>query len=477
MNFRRSLLVSLLIASMLNTYAYRMIAPEAFSIIRKNYIKLQVLPDKLDRTADSIFFDVLYNTGSTLTRKADSSLSLTLSLNEFNDGVFYIRSRLYFGNSCDTLGSKFSPAGIPVILDRQPRFNQATFICTFSDNNQGSGSFSTTGQSTFSFNNNKAVFNSNWDSDSLYFHVTIKDAHLNAGKPGFIDLFEAKKFLKTLWYSDCIEIDLDLQGDRSEWKDRNDYELLVDVYGNFTGNQWSVPDSLYAHWGNSARVTVAPQGTINDNGDTDTGYAISIAIPWSEMKFTPRAAQAIGFDIQFYDKDGTFDDSFRTSLSGTNPESNDNTSEWTTLILQEKTTSKAFLFLLLIPIGALMYYLFRERRKPSAPLQPKVYSESITKSLQFIADHYHEADLSRQQIAEHALISEKYLSALFKKEVGINLVAYINDHRISKSLLLLQTTKLSISEIAYKTGFNSVQNFNKNFKSITGNAPSHFRKA
>jgi AraC-like DNA-binding protein len=471
----------------LAAYSYKIITPEPFSIVQKNYIKFQLLQEKGDALADSIFFDVVYNTGSTLTRKLDASLSVTIALNDFNDGVFFVRARIYHGRLCDTLGSKYDRSGIPVILDRQPAFTTKSFQSVFiASEKERTAYFNETPGTEFSNNNNKTSFASCWDFDSLYFVFKIKDAHLNYTKPGSIDLFQARNYLRTLWFSDCIELDFDLSRDHSAWKDSNDYELLVDVQGNRAGNRWSAIDSFYTHWDERTRVDISWKGTVNNNDDLDTGYVVSIAVPWSEINYTPKSGQVMGFDVQYYDKDGALDEAFRTSISGTSPESNDNTSEWVSLVLEKKERSTAYLFLFLIPgFGFLAYWWFRKQRPamqsasepgPMEKNEPKeAYSDSIQKAIQYISDHYQQAALSRQEIAEQVFLSEQYLSTLFKKETGNNLVTYINQYRIQRAIELLETTRMSVSEIAYKVGFNSVQNFHKNFKSFTQKAPSDYR--
>ncbi|MBE7179397.1 MAG: helix-turn-helix transcriptional regulator, partial [Mucilaginibacter polytrichastri] len=109
------------------------------------------------------------------------------------------------------------------------------------------------------------------------------------------------------------------------------------------------------------------------------------------------------------------------------------------------------------------------------PQKEPVYSESVSKAIRYISSNYQRHDLSRQDIAAHVFLSEKYLSSLFARETGTHLIAYINQYRIQKAIDLLKQTRLPVSEIAFKVGYSSVQNFNKNFKSVTATSPSHYR--
>ncbi len=466
-------------------FGYRIITPLPFSIANKNYIKIQLLADKGDAQADSIFCDILYNAGTLLTKRLNASMSDIITLNEFNDGVFNVQARIYHGRHCDTITSKYSRFGIPVLLDRHLAYNETIFKSVYIDPAKNAGLFlQNAAVYQFAGNNNAVLFNSGWNEDSIYFRFDVKDAQLNTAPSGYWDLFQAKNFLEVLWTSDCIELGFDLQHDRKEWKDTGDYEFLVNINGKKAGNQWDIQDSIYNHWGNTARTDVQLKGTVNQNEDIDSGYVITMAIPWSEMKFTPVASQLIGFDVQLYDKDAATDEPFRSSLSGTNPESNDNTSEWVSLVLEKKPISyMGYLYWLALPIILLLAWLIIRRKKkkialppPSLSDSPAVYSESIQKVIQYIAGQYQEPELSRTQLASQVFLSEKYLSTLFKKEVGENLVTYINKYRIKRAIHLLKETRLSISEIAFQVGYNSVQNFNKNFKTITRQSPSEQRK-
>lgn len=482
MKYLKLIAVSFLLVTSYEVLAYKIIAPDPFTIVRKDYIRLQILPENGDRPADSVFFDVFYNTGNVFVTRLDSSLACTLPLNGFNDGVFFVRARIFYNGFCDSIGSKYDRTGIPVVLDRRPAYNEKRFSSLYTKSAKKREAYFASGPGTqFICNNNKAEFVSAWDYDSLYCRFVIRDLHLNYDKEGFIDLFQAKGFLQTLWYSDCVEIDFDMLQNRSEWKDKDDYELLVDVAGRHTSNRWSAADSLYEHWSRHARITVTASGTPNDNHDMDSGYVVNIAIPWAELQYRPEEGKSIGFDVQFYDKDGSFDEAFRTSISGTNPESNDNTSEWTSLVLEKSSPSYAWLYIGGSTVLSSIFIASMFYRRKINPVHvpepsPVKYSEGISKAIQYIADHYQDANLSRGEIASHVFLSEKYISALFKKEVGVNLVTYINKYRVEKSVEMLQNTRLSVSEIAFKVGYNSVQNFNKNFKAIVLRSPSDFRK-
>lgn len=105
----------------------------------------------------------------------------------------------------------------------------------------------------------------------------------------------------------------------------------------------------------------------------------------------------------------------------------------------------------------------------------QTYSAPIERCIQYI-DFFYAQPLTLDKLAQHCYVTSNYLSSLFKKEMGITLKEYINQIRIQKSLFLLNTTHLSIQEIAGKCGFPDANYFSRIFKKINGITPLSYRK-
>ncbi|SFW67096.1 AraC-type DNA-binding protein [Chitinophaga sancti] len=82
-----------------------------------------------------------------------------------------------------------------------------------------------------------------------------------------------------------------------------------------------------------------------------------------------------------------------------------------------------------------------------------------------------------QQIAEHLNISPNYLSDMLRSITGQTTQHHIHEKLIEKAKELLTTSNLSISEIAYRLGFEYPQSFNKLFKKKTDISPLEFRQS
>lgn len=83
--------------------------------------------------------------------------------------------------------------------------------------------------------------------------------------------------------------------------------------------------------------------------------------------------------------------------------------------------------------------------------------------------------LRLSDIAKHLHISNRHLSRLFMKELGVSYSDYVKNKRIQKSANLLKTTNLSIKEISEQTGFINVHYFTRVFKATVGSSPGYFR--
>jgi len=80
-----------------------------------------------------------------------------------------------------------------------------------------------------------------------------------------------------------------------------------------------------------------------------------------------------------------------------------------------------------------------------------------------------------QYISEQLNISPTYLSDMLRSVTGRNAKQHITEKLIGKAKEMLTTTPLSISEIAYKLGYEHPQSFNKLFKNKTNLSPLEFR--
>lgn len=119
------------------------------------------------------------------------------------------------------------------------------------------------------------------------------------------------------------------------------------------------------------------------------------------------------------------------------------------------------------------YYSLVDSNAASNVSQPK--SERMPSIIRYIHQNYNEP-ISLQSLAEQFHFSVPYLSKLFKKELGLNFLDYLNQVRVGHAVEDLETTSHAIAQIAFEHGFSSLASFNRAFQDIYGQTPSNYRK-
>jgi len=103
-------------------------------------------------------------------------------------------------------------------------------------------------------------------------------------------------------------------------------------------------------------------------------------------------------------------------------------------------------------------------------------TQKFTQILEWIRVNIHEP-LNVGQIADTFSMNPDHLTRLFKKNIGMSTIRYINTLKLNRAKELLCTTNKIIKDIAYELGFEDDKYFMKLFKSYEGITPSKFRDA
>lgn len=93
----------------------------------------------------------------------------------------------------------------------------------------------------------------------------------------------------------------------------------------------------------------------------------------------------------------------------------------------------------------------------------------------YINNHFAE-DLSLETVASQAGFSKFHFSRLFKQYTDSTFYKYLNQKRIEFAKSLLQDPGVSVTEVAFKSGFSSLSAFLRMFKLMNNCTPTEFRE-
>ncbi len=111
----------------------------------------------------------------------------------------------------------------------------------------------------------------------------------------------------------------------------------------------------------------------------------------------------------------------------------------------------------------------------SAQLASQAASRDWLRDLQaYIAEHT-EADLSVAALAARCDMSERHLSRVFTRELGVTPAGYVERARVDIARGVLEQTALGLDAVAGASGFGSVETLRRAFQRSVGVAPSDYR--
>lgn len=113
--------------------------------------------------------------------------------------------------------------------------------------------------------------------------------------------------------------------------------------------------------------------------------------------------------------------------------------------------------------------------RANAQLQPKqlqTLSLAVSERLKEQPHIHHKI----KDLASYFGYSSDHLSRTFRADTGRSLEQYIIESRINQATLLLINSNMAIKEIAQSLGYKDIYHFSKQFKNVTGCAPSAYRR-
>lgn len=114
-------------------------------------------------------------------------------------------------------------------------------------------------------------------------------------------------------------------------------------------------------------------------------------------------------------------------------------------------------------------------KKSFPPSHERSGYRGIQKAIHLLLNCFHE-DISFTDVLKESCMSKATFERQFKKHTGKTLTRFLTEVRIDAVRRQLIETGLSIGEIAFASGFNSLSHFHHQFELMHGETPGSFRR-
>lgn len=413
---------------------------------------------------------------------------------------------VFLGSFC-LLGTAQNPLSVP-FLDNAPLV----------DGDLGEWPFLPT--ASFSINAQPLPFRTHtdiwlgFDESNLYGAFLVQDSRLVQTEKGNGN--------PRLFLNDAVEIYLDAKNDSQDFMDANDFQLILDAFGQvviFRGgdkyqlkiNGSKVPkDTITDSFVGDYKTIL--HGTVNKNEDTDSGYTVEFRIPWASVGIQPRSGYSFKMDFCLDDLDTLVNFHnlpINTSISQISFQSINGTSNfgfpknWQTVTLHGQPSGWhrlknlpnwpfITLGLLTVLLPMLVWLGIRNRKLRHAPAQAQTslqldsafspvsspttalpHEPLFLRAREVVLQHL-DRSIPPAELAAHLFIGLRQLQRIFKEELHTTPNAFIISIKMEEAARRLTAGESSMAELAYALGFTDPAYFARIFKKHFNCSPTAF---
>jgi len=102
-------------------------------------------------------------------------------------------------------------------------------------------------------------------------------------------------------------------------------------------------------------------------------------------------------------------------------------------------------------------------------------SQRIDTVIKYISNNY-ASYIRLEDVSRVACMTTNSFCRFFKKTTNKSFTEFLNEVRIRNASRLLAQEEIQVSEVCYAVGYNSITNFNRQFKKIMGCTPKDYRQ-
>lgn len=99
------------------------------------------------------------------------------------------------------------------------------------------------------------------------------------------------------------------------------------------------------------------------------------------------------------------------------------------------------------------------------------HEELIYRMLRYISENF-TSDITLESMAKSLGYESHYLSRYFHSRIPTHFSRFVNWYRVDMATELLRHTDLSVTEVAFRSGFQSIRSFNRVYTQLVGCTPT-----
>jgi AraC-like DNA-binding protein len=105
----------------------------------------------------------------------------------------------------------------------------------------------------------------------------------------------------------------------------------------------------------------------------------------------------------------------------------------------------------------------------------KFHLSTIEKATNYLLSRF-DQKISLQELADHCCISVFHFSRIFKSIMRQSPYKYLSSLRLTHAKMLLECSNLPVTQIAFQSGFNSLEQFSNIYRQFFNSSPTKHRK-
>lgn len=113
--------------------------------------------------------------------------------------------------------------------------------------------------------------------------------------------------------------------------------------------------------------------------------------------------------------------------------------------------------------------------KYTNPLEGYIPDDPVSQIFGFLINN-HKKELTLEDISGHVHMNSTSLCRYFKQRTGKTLFQCLNEIRVEYACKLLGNSHLTIAQVAWESGFGNQAHFNKQFRIVTKQTPTEYRR-